>query len=227
MDNELVLFDRVEIIKTTLDKYGIDNFYLSFSGGKDSTIVHYLLDKAIPNNRIPRVFIDTGIEYNHIREFVLDLASRDKRFVILKPNKPIIKTLQEVGYPFKSKEHSLYVQQYQKNGISKTVDRYLNPSESRKDYGCPKLLRYQFSKDFKLNVSNLCCYELKKKPIHDWQKANNRTITITGMRKEEGGNRKNIQGCILTDDKGNVVKFHPLLVVNDEWEKWFIERERR
>ena len=68
MDNELLLFDRIEIIKTTIAKYGEDNFYLSFSGGKDSTILHYLLDKALPNNNIPRVFIDTGIEYQMIRQ---------------------------------------------------------------------------------------------------------------------------------------------------------------
>lgn len=38
-----------------------------------------------------------------------------------------------------------------------------------------------------------------------------------------GGQRANIKGCILTDNKGNVKKFHPLLVVNDEWEDWFIK----
>ncbi len=70
MDNELVLFDRLEAIKTTINKYGEDNFYLSFSGGKDSSVVHYLLDMALPNNRIPRVFSNTGIEYQAIVDFV-------------------------------------------------------------------------------------------------------------------------------------------------------------
>lgn len=49
------------------------------------------------------------------------------------------------------------------------------------------------------------------------------------MRKDEGGQRANIKGCILTDNNGEVVKFHPLLVVSDEWENMFvanIERER-
>jgi len=227
MDYELTLFDRLEVIKTTNQKYDLEhNAYLSFSGGKDSTILHHLLDMALPNNRIPRVFINTGIEYQMIVDFVKGLASKDDRFVILQPSTPIKPMLEKVGYPFKSKEHSLYVQQFQKNGMSKTVERYLSPSESRKDYGCPKILRYQFSNDFKLKISNQCCYELKKKPIHEWQEKNNRAITITGMRKEEGGNRKNIQGCILTDTKGKLVKFHPLLVVDDDWESQFIERER-
>lgn len=222
MDYELTLFDRLEVIKSTNEKYDLEhNAYLSYSGGKDSTILHHLLDMALPNNRIPRVFINTGIEYQMIVDFVKGLASKDDRFVILQPSIPIKPMLERVGYPFKSKEYSLYVQQFQKNGLSKTVDRYLNPSESRKDYGCPKTLRYQFTRNFKLKISNQCCYELKKKPIHEWQKKNNRAITITGMRKNEGGNRKNIQGCILTDTKGKLIKFHPLLIVDDEWENWF------
>jgi PP-loop superfamily ATP-utilizing enzyme len=51
MDNELLLFDRINVIKDTIQKYGEENFYLSFSGGKDSTILHYLLDQALPNER--------------------------------------------------------------------------------------------------------------------------------------------------------------------------------
>ena len=227
MDYELLLVDRIGVIKSANEKYDLEhNAYLSFSGGKDSTILHYLLDQALPNNRIPRVFINTGIEYQLIVDFVKELASKDDRFVILQPLTPIKPMLEKNGYPFKSKEHSLYVQQYQKNGMSKTTKRYLNPSKSRQDYACPKILRYQFTERFNLKVSNLCCFELKKKPIHDWQVKNNKPITITGMRKEEGGNRKNIQGCILTDSKGNLVKFHPLLVVSEDWEEWYRERER-
>ena len=70
MDNELILFDRLEVIRLTIEKYGEENFYLSFSGGKDSTVVHHLLDMAVPGNRIPRVFSNTGIEYNAIVEYV-------------------------------------------------------------------------------------------------------------------------------------------------------------
>lgn len=116
MDNELLLYDRIEVIKTTNQKYDLENnAYLSFSGGKDSTILHYLLDMALPNNRIPRVFINTGIEYNDIVEFVKDLASKDERFVILKPTKPVKQTLDTYGYPFKSKQHSHNINVFQNN----------------------------------------------------------------------------------------------------------------
>ena len=137
MDNELVLFDRLEVIKTTDKKYDLEhNAYLSFSGGKDSTILHYLLDMALPNNNIPRVFIDTGIEYQMIRDFVLDLASKDNRFIILKPVKPIKATLEKYGYPFKSKQHSHNIALYQSNEkrfdeVRKVID---SNTELLKDY---------------------------------------------------------------------------------------------
>lgn len=226
MDNEFILFDRLEVIKKVNEQYDLENnAYISFSGGKDSTILHYLIDMALPNNRIPRVFINTGIEYNYIVEFVKELAAKDDRFIILKPTQAIKPMLEEYGYPFKSKEHSSYLNVYQNKGIkSKTAERYLNPSEKRKNYGCPNCLKYQFTNEFKLKVSHLCCFKMKKEPIKKWQKQNNRTITLTGMRKDEGGTRKNIQGCIITDKANNVIKFHPLLVVNEDFENWIIKK---
>ncbi len=53
MDNELILSDRVNIIRDVVNKYGEDQFYISFSGGKDSIVLHYLVDEALPGNRIP------------------------------------------------------------------------------------------------------------------------------------------------------------------------------
>ena len=87
----------------------------------------------------------------------------------------------------------------------------------------PKLLKYQLEEKCDIKISNLCCDKLKKEPIHKWEKQNHRTIAITGMRKEEGGTRKLISGCVLTDKNGKLKKFHPLLVVDDDWENWLIE----
>ena len=85
MDNELLLFDRIEKIKQIVNKYGEDKFYISFSGGKDSTVLHYLVDMALPGNKIPRVFSNTGIESTAIVKFVKELAEKDSRFVIITP----------------------------------------------------------------------------------------------------------------------------------------------
>ena len=178
---------------------------------------------ALPNNHIPRVFIDTGIEYQMIRDFVLGLGKNDDRFVILKPTQNIKQMLEKYGYPFKSKQHSHNLAVYQNSGMGLSVQRYLGIIESTTKFRCPKSLEYQFTKEFKIKCSDNCCRKMKKEPIHKWEKANNKYIAMTGMRNSEGGKRASIKGCVLTDNKGNVVKFHPLLVVSDEWEEWFIK----
>lgn len=219
-DNEFTLFDRLEVIKQTINKYGEENFYLAFSGGKDSTVVHHLLDMALPGNKIPRVFSNTGIEYLSIVKFVKELKENDERFEIVTPKQNIRATLERVGYPFKSKDHSNMVYEWQRgNRNTNSMKKYLSEEKTR--YSCPKILRYQFSDEFNIKLSNKCCYEMKKKPSHDWQRLNKKPITITGMMREEGGARNHID-CIVTK-KDKVVKFHPLSKVTSEWEEWFIK----
>lgn len=130
-DHELTLFDRLNAIRDTVNKYGIDNFYLSFSGGKDSTILHHLIDMALPNNNIPRVFINTGIEYNDILDFTKSLSINDDRFIILNPTIPIKPMLEKYGYPFKSKQHSHNLDIYRNN--KEQVDKYIKEIENNKE----------------------------------------------------------------------------------------------
>lgn len=227
MDNETILFDRIEVIKNVNKQYDLENnAYISFSGGKDSTILHYLIDMALPNNRIPRVFINTGIEYNYIVDFVKDLASKDDRFIILKPSIAIKPMLEKYGYPFKSKQHSHNLAIYWRNKDEKeynlSLKRYLGIIESNTLFRCPKQLEYQFTPSFNIKCSDNCCLKMKKEPIKNWEKESNKHIALTGMRKDEGGQRASLKGCIITDKSNNVVKFHPLLVVNDDFENWFI-----
>jgi 3'-phosphoadenosine 5'-phosphosulfate sulfotransferase (PAPS reductase)/FAD synthetase len=219
-EHEFILEDRIAKIQSIIKQEGEERFYLSFSGGKDSTVLHYLLDEAIPNNTIPRVFINTGIEYNMIVDYVKELKKNDNRILILDVKKNIKKTLEEVGYPFKSKEHSLKVGEYQKGSRSKSV---LNYMQGKSSFSCPKKLLYQFEEDFSIKLSDKCCYEFKKKPFAQYQSESGKTIVLTGMRKEEGGRRANIS-CIVSDKAGNIKKFHPLAVISEQWEEWFIEK---
>lgn len=220
-ENEFILQDRLNVIRDTINKYGEENFYLSFSGGKDSTVVHYLLDMALPDNRIPRVYSNTGIEYNKIVEFVREREREDDRFVVIHPAKNIKKTLEEVGYPFKSKEHSCKLGLYQRGSRSMSVMRYINQGTQSTKFCCPDALLYQFKEGVPFKVSEFCCHELKKKPFKKYQKESGRHITITGMMRDEGGERAHIN-CIVTRNS-KVVKFHPLAKVNSEWEEWFIK----
>ena len=226
---ELLLFDRIEVIKKVNEQHDLENnAYISFSGGKDSTILHYLIDMALPNNHIPRVFINTGIEYNYIVDFVKELASKDDRFIILQPSQAIKPMLEKYGYPFKSKQHSHNLSIYQNNidkeDYTTTIKKYLGIEAGNNIIKCPKILKYQFTPDFKIKCSEKCCSKMKKEPVIKWQKENNKTIALTGMRKAEGGQRASLKGCIITDKDKNVIKFHPLLVVDEDFENWFIEK---
>ena len=144
---------------------------------------------ALPNNRMPRVFINTGIEYNAIVKFVKELAENDDRFVIINPTQPIKKTLETYGYPFKSKQHSLMLSVCKKSGVGKSVKRYLGLIESNTLFRCPKILKYQFTTNFEIKCSDKCCLKMKKEPVHKWEKTNNKSIAILGLRQGEGGQR--------------------------------------
>lgn len=221
-EHEFTLQDRIVKIRSINELYDLENnAYISFSGGKDSTVLHYLVDEALPGNKIPRVFINTGIEYKAIIKFVKEMAANDNRFVTWTVGKDIKKTLQKVGYPFKSKEHSHKLFFWKNGSRCISLKKYFNKAEGGFNT-CPKKLMYQIEDDFKLNISDACCYEFKKKPIADYQKQSGRSITMTGMMKAEGGQRTSLH-CIVTDSKsGKVKKFHPLSVVSTEWETWYI-----
>ena len=225
---EFILEDRIAKIKAINEQFDLEhNAYISFSGGLDSVVLSKLIDMALPNNTIPRVYANTGIEYIEIVKFVKSKAKEDKRFYIVNQTKNIRKTLEEYGYPFKSKEHSMRVDKFNKNKnknknyIKKYLEGYDFKNNKPSKFVCPKILLYQFKKNGEYNYSNQCCYKLKKAILHQWQKENKKSITITGMKNEEGGNRARLT-CITDNGK----KFHPLIVVSNEWENQLIERER-
>lgn len=221
-DNEFLLFDRIEKIKSVIGQYGEENFCISFSGGKDSTVLSALVDMALPGNRIPRVYSDTGIELNMVRDFVYDMQKKDDRVYIVKPHVPIKQMLERDGYPFKSKEHSVYVSVYQHKGMaSKTVDKYLHRDDKRFD--CPDILRYQFTDDFKLKVSSKCCKRLKKEPLDGWKESHNSPYAIIGVMPAEGGQRISAQCLAFKQDKKTLKAFQPLVPVTKEWENWLID----
>jgi len=223
MDNEFLLMDRIQKIQQVIGKYGEDQFFLSFSGGADSTILHYMLDEALPGNRIPRVFINTGIEYMLIVKFVKKLAEKDDRFELLKPKTPIRQMLETEGYPFKSKDHSQRVDEYQSRGYqhTKTTYNYANRLEHYDGrYGCPQKLQYQFSPDFDLRISKMCCDRLKKDMGVEYLERTGKTWTITGVMADEGGARTSTH-CIVFKKHGN--KFNPLFPVTKEFTNWYRE----
>lgn len=217
-DFEFDLADRVQKIKSINEQYDLEhNAFISFSGGKDSTVLSKIIDIALPSNRIPRVFFNTGIEYKAILQFVKDLADKDERFVIYSSGVSIAQMLEEKGYPFKSKEFSQKMAIYQRSGRTKTVTDYLGETGNKaKSFCCPEKLKPMFSSDVPFKISDKCCIELKKKVSERFAEESNKPIVITGMRKAEGGNRKSVQGCTIFN-KGKLRKFHPLFPVTADF----------
>jgi 3'-phosphoadenosine 5'-phosphosulfate sulfotransferase (PAPS reductase)/FAD synthetase len=68
---EFNLEDRIAKIKAINEQYNLEKYgYVSCCGGLDSMVVSALLDVAFPNNKILRVFMNTGIEYSDIVKFI-------------------------------------------------------------------------------------------------------------------------------------------------------------
>lgn len=83
-----------------VDHYSVEGVYVSFSGGKDSTVLLDIARKLYPE--IKAVFVDTGLEYPEIRDFVKSYENVDW----LKPKMNFRQVIEKYGYPFISKEVS-------------------------------------------------------------------------------------------------------------------------
>ena len=223
-DNEFLLQDRLQKIRQVINKYGEENFYISFSGGKDSTVLSALVDMAVPENTIPRVYANTGIDLNKIRDFVFELAKDDDRFKIIKPSIPIKKMLELEGYPFKSKLHSHLWDYFGRLGLTYGVKNYIGIGDKTVYRPCPEILKYQFTDEFKarMKISDHCCLRMKEEPLQKWGKANNRPYSIIGVMRDEGGRREKAN-CLAFQGK-KLKNFQPLAPITKEWEEWFIEK---
>lgn len=220
-ENQFLLNDRCQKIRQIYKEYDLENTaYLSFSGGKDSTLLSALLDFACPGNKIPRVFCNTGLEYKKLVEFVREKAKTDKRFIEIHPTCNIKQMLEEEGYPFKSKEYAHKLKLLKDGSNSQNMKKYFRiiPGADRR-FACPQILQYQATTDIGFKISDLCCQRLKKDPCNLWAKQNGKTTAILGIRTAEGGQRKNLKNCLAF--KGTALKhFSPLLPCSDNFVNW-------
>ena len=223
-ENEFMLQDRITKIKSVNEQHDLEhNAYISFSGGKDSTVLSVLIDEALPGNKIPRVYVDTKLDYKMVRDFALEKVKNDDRFVAVTHHKNIKQSLNEDGYPFKSKTHSRNVM-YRQNGLDSDYLRfYFRKNEkpyTKASRQCPKSLEYQWDfNDFK--ISDKCCINMKEEPLKEWQKENKKLLYISGIRSAEGGRRAMNSGCIQMNGD-HISSFNPLFVVSDNFMTWYI-----
>lgn len=89
--------------------WGLEACAVSFSGGKDSTVLLHICRELYPEMKA--VFADTGLELPEIREFVKTVPNVDW----VAPKKNFRQVLTEFGYPMISKDISQTIRFYRQH----------------------------------------------------------------------------------------------------------------
>lgn len=161
------------------------NVYVSFSGGKDSTVLLHIVRSLYPD--VEAVFVDTGLEFPEIKSFVKSFHN----VTILRPQKPFNKVIEDYGYPIISKEIAEIIEQ-SRYGIKTSNKKYSyrlqkllgiakNKYGQPSTYNCPK---WKFLLDAPFKISNKCCAVMKKRPLHIFEKETGKKALIGTLASE-------------------------------------------
>jgi 3'-phosphoadenosine 5'-phosphosulfate sulfotransferase (PAPS reductase)/FAD synthetase len=113
-------------IRNWVDEFGQDGVYVSFSGGKDSTVLVDIVRNVCGYQNIPLVFVDVPTQYPELKEFVLTFDN----IVVLKPKISFAKVCEKYGFPIFSKEISecvAYSRKYIRILTDRQTDRQTIP----------------------------------------------------------------------------------------------------
>ena len=83
-------------------EFGEDGVYVSFSGGKDSTVLVDIVRNVCGYSKIPLVFVDVPTQYPELKEF----AQTFENVEIIKPKISFAEVCKKYGFPLISKEVS-------------------------------------------------------------------------------------------------------------------------
>ena len=178
---------KIQVTQTRIIEWYQKNngkVYVSFSGGKDSTVLLDLARRIYPD--IPAVFIDTGLEYPELREFVKSIPN----VVWLKPEMNFRKVIETYGYPIISKEVSKRVhwgKRYLEEGkvgywaYQSLTQPVFTKDGKRSPYDKHK---YGYLLDAPFKVSDNCCKIMKKDTAYKYGKQTGRKPIIATMACE-------------------------------------------
>lgn len=165
--------------------YGTNGVYVSFSGGKDSTVLLHLVRSMYPD--VEAVFVNTGLEYPEIQKFVKSFDN----VTILRPEIRFDDVIKKYGYPVISKEVSECVYQGRialKNNATKYSYRLKMLFGIAKDKDGNKSLynkeKYKPLLYTDFVCSHHCCNVMKKKPAKAYAKKTGKH-QMTGQMAEE------------------------------------------
>lgn len=147
--------------------------YISFSGGKDSTVLLAIAREVFPD--IPAVYCDTGLEYPEIRMFV----KRFDNVVWLRPKMNFREVIRRYGYPVASKETAKRVYEIRHYNLS---DEYKGKLLGKGVKAIPLRWRNLLTAPFE--VSAKCCDVMKKRPFHQYEKTTGSKPIVATMAEE-------------------------------------------
>ena len=142
--------------------------YISFSGGKDSTVLLHLVRSVYPE--VEAVFVDTGLEYPEIKKFV----ATQENVKVIRPKLSFKQVLDKYGYPVISKKVARQISDLQNPTDRNKATRELYFSGNKKDG--TKTNTFKLSKkwrcliDAPFKVSGRCCDVMKKTPFRIYSK---------------------------------------------------------
>ena len=181
-------------IREWVREYGVDGVFISFSGGKDSTVLLHIARQIFP--KIRAVFVDTGLEYPEIRKFVKTFDNIE----ILRPKMRFDEVIKKYGYPIISKEVSECVY-----GARRFLEEQLggvkNTDIDTKSY----LAKQSLAKMTRGQTTSIANYvDLESMPI--------RTARVLGLLTRENKIMENIPESDRSNF--NCTKYAPLLDVD-------------
>ena len=135
---------------------------VSYSGGMDSTVLLHLVRQSY--GQTLGYFVDTGLEYPEIRKFARDTPG----VRVVRPRMPFRRVLEHHGYPVVTKEVSQFIKEARRPRDTPTkrlrLTGYTEPgAEYRSRHRIPQKHLPLLDAPFK--ISEMCCEELKKKPL--------------------------------------------------------------
>ena len=155
--------------------------YISFSGGKDSTVLLRIARELYPD--IVAVFLATGLEYPEIMAFVKTIDN----VVTLHPKMGFQEVISHYGYPVISKEQAQHISEV-RNCKDKSGINYQNRMNGNK-WGRGKVSeKWKFLLDAPFKISHQCCNIMKKNPAKKYEKETG-NHPITGIMAIESSMR--------------------------------------
>ena len=169
------------------------NVYVSFSGGKDSTVLKHIVDGIY--NDVPAVFVNTGLEYPEIQNFVHDIKSGkydcfNNNIEIIRPDMRFDEVIVKYGYPVISKEVAKIIKEargaIEQNNTNSTAwkkmkGEFMTPEGKKSQYNTEK---WAFMLDAPFKISSYCCDVMKKRPVKKYGKQTNRKPFIATLASE-------------------------------------------